>query len=561
MTTQSPFPAASETPDFASLQALLARWDSRRRWRDSLLWGPRGLLVGLLVAVLLAAAARLRPLLDNAELLRITLALAVGGAALALVWTQSRRRNLLAQARFADRQFHLQERASAAVEIHQGTLSAPPPIARQQLHDALRAGTQVTPQTLRDSLPLRLNRQDWIIIGLAIILLGMAFWLPNPQLDILRGQRAVATAVAEQAESLASLLETIQENPVLTPAQQEELQQPITGALEALQEGGLTQEEAVAVLSEAEADLRDLAASSDTSALRQQLQEAGAPLAENPASQSLGQALQAGDLSAASAAANQLADELPSLSAAEQAALAQDLAETAQALQNTDSQLAQQLAEAAQALQNGDVAAAQQALREAAGTLQQRAQEQIAAQQAAQAAEQLGQGREAVAQAGQTGQSQGQQASGGQEESGQGQAGQGQAGQGQDGGEGGEGASGSPIESLGNEAATGSAETGGPGSPGPGGGHVENVYVPPLVDLSGEEGIDVELPAECLADPTACGSLLTENPTPLDDEQSIVPYSQVFGDYRDAAYEALDSDYIPLGMKEFVRDYFASLEP
>ncbi len=546
---------AVEMQDFAPLHNQLARWEKRRRWRDTLIWGPRGLLVGLLLAVLLAAAARLRPLLDNAELLRVALAVTLCGAVIALAWAQSRRRDLLAQARFADQQFQLQERASTAVEIYQGTLSIPPLLAQQQLRDTVRAGAQVNTQT---QLPLRINRQDWIIIGLAFVLLGAAFWLPNPQLEVLRGQRAVTKSIAEQAESLASLLETIQENPALTKEQQAELQQPVASALEALQEGGLSQEEAVAVLSEAEADLRDLAANSDTSALQQQLQEAGAPLADNPTSQALGQALQDGNLSAASAAANQLADALPNLSAAEQSALAQDLAETAQALQNTDSQLAQQLAEAAQALQNGDVAAAQQALREAAGTLQQRAQEQIAAQQAAQAAEQLGQGRESVAQAGQSGQSQGQQAS-----SGEGQSGQGQSGEGQNGGE---GASGSPIESLGNESDTGSAtagsaESGGPGGPGPGGGHVENVYVPPVVDLGGEEGIDVELPAECLANPAACGSLLAENPTAFGDEHSIVPYSQVFGDYRDAAYEALDSDYIPLGMKEFVRDYFSSLEP
>ena len=535
------------------LTSLLARWDRRRRWRDSLIWGPRGLLMGLLLAALLAAAARLRPLLDSEELLWAALALALCGAAAALIWTQSRRRDLLTQARFADQQFQLQERASAAVEIYQGTLPVPALLAQQQLDDTLRASAQVNAQT---QLPLRINRQDWILITLAFVLLSAAFWLPNPQIDILRGQRAVAQSIAEQAESLASLLETIQENPALTAEQQAELQQPVASALEALQEGGLSQEEAVAVLSEAEADLRDLAASNDSSALRQQLQQAGAPLADNPASQSLGQALQEGNLSAASAAANQLADNLPTLSAAEQAALAQDLAEAAQALQNSDSQLAQQLAEAAQALQNGDVAAAQQALREAAGTLQQRAQERIAAQQAAQAADQLSQGREAVAQAGQTGQteqSEGEQASGE-----QGQTGQGQAGQGQNGGE---GTSGSPIESLGTEPEGSSAESGGAGGPGPGGGHVENVYVPPLMDLSGEEGVDVELPAECLANPAACGSLLTENPTPFDDESSLVPYSQVFGDYRDAAYEALDSDYIPLGMKEFVRDYFSSLEP
>ena len=89
---------------------------------------------------------------------------------------------------------------------------------------------------------------------------------------------------------------------------------------------------------------------------------------------------------------------------------------------------------------------------------------------------------------------------------------------------------------------------------------MDNVYVPPLAPLGGE-GVDIELPAECIANPADCGSLLNENPTDFTDEDSIVPYNQVFGDYRDAAYEALDDDYIPLGMKEYVRDYFSSLEP
>ena len=81
------------------------------------------------------------------------------------------------------------------------------------------------------------------------------------------------------------------------------------------------------------------------------------------------------------------------------------------------------------------------------------------------------------------------------------------------------------------------------------------------MDLSGFEGEDVELPAECLADPASCGGLLSENPTEFGDEQSIVPYEQVFGDYRNAANEALADDYIPLGLKGYIRDYFSSLEP
>lgn len=40
-----------------------------------------------------------------------------------------------------------------------------------------------------------------------------------------------------------------------------------------------------------------------------------------------------------------------------------------------------------------------------------------------------------------------------------------------------------------------------------------------------------------------------------------VPYNQVFSDYSNAANRALESDYIPLGMRDVVRDYFTSLDP
>jgi hypothetical protein len=35
----------------------------------------------------------------------------------------------------------------------------------------------------------------------------------------------------------------------------------------------------------------------------------------------------------------------------------------------------------------------------------------------------------------------------------------------------------------------------------------------------------------------------------------------VFSDYSRSASRALDSAYIPLGMRDIVRDYFTSLEP
>lgn len=535
---------------FSTLLDQLHQWDKRRRLRDGLLLVPRGLLVGLLIAVLVATVARLRPLLTHSEMALTALGLAVAGTLAITIWIYSQKRDSLAQAHFADNQFRLQERASTAVEIKMGKLEVPATLAHQQLNNTLQAITHIDTPTL---LPLNFHRQDWLIILIATVLLTAAYFLPNPQETILQSQRAIQTAIEEQAEQIQALITEIQQNPQLTPEEKAQLLEPLEGALETLQQSELSQEEAVAALSEAEADLRSLESASDTSNLRQTLQQSAQALLENSASEAIGQALQNGDLATASQATNDLADQLPQLTPEELAELAANLAEAAQALQEADSELAAQLAEAAQALQNGDVAAAQQALRQVAGTLQERAQSQNVAETAAETADQLGQGQNEVAQAGGQGQQPTQT-----EGQGQGQS----NGQGEGNGEGqGEGNGNNSVQSLESGSGQQTEQGEGTGGPGPGGGHTENVYVPPAVDLSGEEGIDVELPAECVANPENCGSLLNQNPTELGDESSTVSYDQVFGDYRDAAYEALDVDYIPLGMKDLVRDYFSSLEP
>lgn len=533
--------------DFQQLITQLQRWSRRRRWRDVLLWAPRGLLGGLLLAIVIATAARLRPLLTNDEVAYLAGALALLGLVVTLIVLLLRGYTLLQQAHFADRHFQLQERATTAVEIQRGVLPTPAILARSQLADTLAAAGQVD---ARARLPLQLNRQDALLIVLASALLIAAVLLPNPQAEVLLERRAVAAAIEAQVEALEALAEEISQNPDLTETQREELLQPVESALEELKAGDLSREEAVAVLSEAEAELRELGDANDTGALRETLSNAGQSLAESGAAQSLGEALQNGNLGQAGSAAAQLADNLPSLSTAEQQALAQNLAETAAALEGIDSELAQELRAAAEALQNGDVAAAQQALREAAATLQERAQETAAAQQADAAAGELNQGRQEVAQAGQEGAGQ---PAGGDPANGNGQ--------GQESGPGQEPGVDTGIEGQGPAAGSESDEGEGAGGPGPGGGHTENVFVPEFRDLSGEEGVEVELPAECLANPAECGPLLSQTPTEFGEEGSTVPYSQVFGDYRDAAYEALAEDHIPLGLKGYVRDYFSSLEP
>lgn len=550
--------AAVEREPFRELSEHLRRWDRRRRLRDTLLWAPRGVLAGLLLAALVATAARLRPLLSNDEVGLVAIVLALAGllAALLAVWLP--RRAPLAQARFADAALGLRERASTAVELAEGAIGAPADLAQSQLADALQAARRVD---LRTALPLLFAVRDWLLLVTAAGLMGAAVILPNPQGELLSAQRALEAEIEEQADSLEAVIDEIEENEALDEAQREELLQPLTEALEALEQGDLTREEAVAALSEAEAELRDLQARYDTSALERTLDDAAQSLSGTSAGQQLGSSMQAGNLSAAAAQAAALAESLPELTPEEQAALAEALAEAAEQLQDVDAELAAELAEAAEALSAGDVAAAQAALQQASGTLQQRAGQRAVAQQAGSAGGQLAQGRQQVAQAGRPGQGS-QPGEGGQPGEGEGAGGEGSGGQ----GSGGQGSGSGSGDGTGQGSGSGSGNSGtgaGGGIGGTGGetGHATNVYVPDFADLGDIAGEDVELPAECIANPAACGALLGESPTAFGDEASIVPYQQVFGDYRDAAYEALEDDYIPLGMKGYIRDYFSSLEP
>ena len=80
---------------FDQLTTQLGRWDSRRRLRDGLIWLPRAVLTGLLLAAMVAAAARLQPLLTNREVATVTLALATAAFCIGIVVNKSIRVKLV----------------------------------------------------------------------------------------------------------------------------------------------------------------------------------------------------------------------------------------------------------------------------------------------------------------------------------------------------------------------------------------------------------------------------------------------------------------------------------
>ncbi|MCZ7669712.1 MAG: hypothetical protein M5U34_22325 [Chloroflexi bacterium] len=220
---------------FQKLTDQLHRWHGRSLRRDGLLWLPRTLLVGLMLAVVVAVVARQRPFLDNQQVAIVALALGLGGLLVGLLFVFGRRRTIRQQAAFADRQFGLKERVITAVEIHEGVLIVPDEIAQEQIGDTLSATNRVD---VKRDLPYRLDRRDWIFLLISIFLLFLAVYLPNPQENILKKDAPVEQAIAEQIEALEAIQQEILENPALSEEQQADLLQPVESALEALQAGG-----------------------------------------------------------------------------------------------------------------------------------------------------------------------------------------------------------------------------------------------------------------------------------------------------------------------------------
>lgn len=531
------------TAAYDDLVAILRRWDVRRRQSELLAALPRALAVGLALGLAAALLSRARPWLTRTELLQaagLLAFIAVGLTALAILL---RRRAPDEQARFADRQFGLRERMIAAVEIHAGMLDADAAVAARQLQDALTAAARVNAER---QLPLAWRARDWLPAAAALVLLATALWLPNPQEAILREQRAVAAEVTRQADNLEALAEDMAADEALTPEQRAALKQPIDEALAALAAPDISREAAVAALSAAETELRALTQEVDGAALSRALAEAG--LEAGASISDLTQALQAGDTARAGAAAAALTGDLPGLSATERAALAGELAAVAGALAATDAALAEALAGAAEALTEGDSTTAAAMLDEAASTLESRAAAAAVAEQAATSADQLGAARQAVAQAGGATETEGPEGAGQQP--------------GSDAGAGSQTGDGAGGTAAGEGSATGS-DGAAAGGPSPGGGHVDTIFVPPSTGLD-EEGQALELEVQCLTEPASCGPVGGQSPSPLPQGAVAggqVPYEQVFGDYRAAAFESLAAGDIPVRLQGIIRDYFAALEP
>lgn len=600
--------ATSVTPaGETQLQGYVSRWDRWQRLVQCFAWLPRFAAVAVLAALITAVVSRLRPWLLPAEIVVLGvvsfgLITLIGFAVICLY-----PRALIESARRFDRLLDLRERTTAALELASGRIRTNEELHARQMRDALYHAERAR---LQQALPLPVERREWGVVAVLLMLLVVLLLLPNPQDSAIAQNDAQQAALADAAEAVREITRDVALDPALDDATREQLMQTLESSLDVLEQPGVTPEEAFAALSDAESALRN-----ESEALGQQAQAAQAGLEASaqamrdlPTLQEEAQAQSLSDL------LERMGVQAGQFSEAERAEAADALNQAAQAAQATDPQLAQQMSEAAQAMQQGDTQQMEQQLDEA----QQQAQASEANQQSAQnSSQQMQQNAEQAQQAGQQmNQGQGQQQSSQQgqqqssqqgqpsesgsqqqEQSAQGsapqpgdqQAQQGRDGQPQAGQQGEQSAQGEASQSSSNGQGEGETSQGqqdgaqsSGGSSGSGEGEAqgavrgaqqgqqplgennadgtgqtpfESIYSPTRLGQT-DVGTQIELESDTSGMPVQEGEF-TQNPI----GQASVPYNEVFGDYADAANRALESDYVPLGLRDVVRDYFTGLEP
>ncbi len=533
------------------LSPYLARFRRRLRLRSGLGFLQRSLWVACLAGALILLAGRIWPL-EGTHLW----ALAPLGlwAIASLVVLLLRPYPDLRVALSVDGELDLKERIStslvfSASQVDLSRRSFNPQLVEQMNADALSAVSKIDAGS---TFPARFEWRRLAVGGALLVCMFLLVVLPNPMDQVIAERKAVAQAAREQAQKIADLKKEIENTTGLSPEEKQKLLDRLAELARQLQSNPGDREQALADINRAEQAIRERV--DPGAAARKAAMEGIAARLQALAGLQKDERL--GDLQKAGEDLQKLADQLGQMTQEQRDQLAKDLGQlAARASQAGDSSTAQALAALAQAALSGDSSAAQQAAQSGQQALSQAATSQSNQQALQRALSGVQSSRQAMSQAGASGQTasqgQGQGQSQGQSQS-QGQ-GQGQ-GQGRPSGGGGSQANTLPP-GQGQSAFTG------PTSSKPAGGVGDlnsQVYVPR--EKLPTNGDPLFIPGQ----DTGQGSEQTsQSPSPLPgtSNPSLVPYSSVYQSYLDTAGLALDQSAIPADLKDFVRGYFSNLEP
>ena len=515
-----------------SLSAVIRPWCLRLALKGALKWAVLGFGVGLGLAVVLLAAARLVPWPDVFLWgVVVTVAGTTAGVGYGVLGRPSRE----AAARQADHLLGLSDRLGTAWELR----NSGSPFATLQRQDALASAGALDPGEAINMWPVR---SHFLPLLIGLVLIGLLVVLPNPMDGIIRQQEHFQEQLAQVEEELLKTKEHVVGPDTSLSAEERAAAEE---ALEKLQEA-LTEAKGIpsvlTALSDAEQEIGSLQEPKISHS--RGLRDVGAILAESPTTQALGQALHSMDGAALLDAMDALAARLSSMSEEELQELAASLQRTANAATGNEA-LSGSLRQASRAIASGDPSTAGGDLGDLADGLAS-LQEAVEASEALEGALADLRGARsfisgvALVQAGGGIGAEGGSRDGGGSVSGPGQGGEG--GNGEGGGRGTGGATG--IGSGGGTGGSGAGDQ--PGTRrGEDAGRLltdgETVFVP---------GQGPGIPTEVRARPgtgIAPGRLL--------------PYGEVLGEYAEQAREHMERSPVPQGYKDLVRRYFTELEP
>ena len=538
------------------LLELIRGWAARSKLQSSLYWLFFGLACGLGIALAVAILARVFPILSTQALIALAITCAATGAIAAFLapWLRAMRTPPDTWAQRFDQQFKLKERLSTALELSEGTVNTSnSPLRRQQQSDASHAAQKVD---IRSLLPLRLSgRYALYAVAIALALIT-TIALPNPQLEVLAKRAQMQQVLDEQIKQLELAKQQVQESQSLTDDQKKQVIQALDDAQEAISDPNSSPEKALAAINDAQSKLDSLR---DQSAQDQaaDLQRAGQSLTPNELTNPLANSLENGNL-------NQAADQMRNLTQPngkeltdeQRQQLADQLDQMARNIQNSNNTAAEQLRQAAQQLRDKQDQAAQRTLNDVANSLKQTGEQQAAQRQMNNAQSSMEDARRAIseanqqsqasadAQESQTGQKSAEAQGNGAQQN---QQSNDEAGGSSQSGQGDEQGQGATMAQSGN-AQSGSSE------------HHEDVGS----DSSVMNPQRINTPGQSLGLPDENGQNVP-NPNaqanPGVSNQATVPYEQVYPEYARTADEAIQNGQVPSDLRDYVHDYFSSLDP
>ena len=578
------------------LDLILARWENRYELSLLTKTVPRSLIVASLIGLIICIVGYLHFRLRPEQLALINAGILGLSFLLNLVNTLLFPRPRQLQARHFDIEFGLRERVSTALELLSGRIQTHPEIEAQQITDALVHARRIN---AREAIPMDFRPREMALLLILIAALSATILVPLvtgqlPSLD------TPSPAIEAAKEELREIVEAIAKDTDLSDVDRRELLNALEIALERLQEEDISEEEAFAAMSQLSAKLEESENElGETIELDQAALEAAAEALQDflPPGENTGDIAEPSDqkdvassLDELSQGLEALAQDAQQMSQEESEAAAEALQEAAEQLAEINPELAERLREMAEALQEGDSERLKELLDQAQDQLTQEQQQQqqnqnaqamlqeqserteasaeeIAQQQSQQ--QQMGDPEQGQSQASETGERRGGQPSDQQAEDGQQSPNPGnQQGERNRPGESEPQSANPDSRSAGSGAGEGEANNRSlSGSGGEdqgadtrnrptGAGEIqyEAIYNPSGIAGGGSEEIRLRTDA---SDQTLAEGDFDDNPL----GESRVSYDTVFNDYQNAANRALESDYVPLGLRDVVREYFTSLDP